>query len=359
MGECESKDEKPQIERRLDPELLKKGLRCDLDQYEMLLRCSENKDMTEWNEWRKKHPGARVFLEGVYLARFASKEEINNSESDTYEVKLYLTGTTLIIYRCYLKNVNLAEAYLRNAHLIGVDLENADLTRAHIEDVDLSGANLAGAIFQKAKVSGSTLLWECKVNRYCKNNKFTDFSDVALGNVRIEPSTKQLLEYNIRRKNWEQWYKKHQFLKWLVKPFWWMSDYGLSTGRIILTFFALAFVFANIYYHWGKIAPPGIVDNLFEVEKATGEVLTVPWWLVPLRTLYFSIVTMTTLGFGDMYANAHSIWGHILLSIQVILGYVLLGALVTRFAVLFTAGGPAGKFADEKNKATENTEKNK
>ena len=30
---------------------------------------------------------------------------------------------------------------------------------------------------------------------------------------------------------------------------------------------------------------------------------------------------------------------------QVILGYVLLGALVTRFAVLFTAGGPAGRFS--------------
>jgi len=67
---------------------------------------------------------------------------------------------------------------------------------------------------------------------------------------------------------------------------------------------------------------------------------------------------MTTLGFGDMYANAQSIWGHILLSLQVILGYVLLGALVTRFAVLFTAGGPAGEFADEKKKeATEDSEK--
>jgi len=37
-----------------------------------------------------------------------------------------------------------------------------------------------------------------------------------------------------------------------------------------------------------------------------------------------------------------------LLAVQVVLGYVLLGALVTRFAVLFTAGGPAGRFADEK-----------
>jgi hypothetical protein len=36
-----------------------------------------------------------------------------------------------------------------------------------------------------------------------------------------------------------------------------------------------------------------------------------------------------------------------------ILGFVLLGALVTRFAVLFTAGGPAGRFADDKKKAAD------
>jgi hypothetical protein len=35
------------------------------------------------------------------------------------------------------------------------------------------------------------------------------------------------------------------------------------------------------------------------------------------------------------------------------LGFVLLGALVTRFAVLFTAGGPAGKFADGNEKGAD------
>jgi hypothetical protein len=84
-----------------------------------------------------------------------------------------------------------------------------------------------------------------------------------------------------------------------------------------------------------------------------------PLWhyflLVLLRPIYFSVVTMTTLGFGDMHANPVSVWGHVLLTFQVILGYVLLGALVTRFAVLFTAGGPAGKFAEE-TEATEATE---
>ena len=36
--------------------------------------------------------------------------------------------------------------------------------------------------------------------------------------------------------------------------------------------------------------------------------------------------------------------GQVVLMFQVILGYVLLGALVTRLAVLFTSDGPAGRF---------------
>jgi len=135
--------------------------------------------------------------------------------------------------------------------------------------------------------------------------------------------------------------------------FWQISDYGISTKQVIKTFFQWALIFAAVYLAWGLIDyhlvglkdDPGIVSNLFVLE---GEQETVSPWLVPFRSVYFSVVTMTTLGFGDMYANAHSfgrgLAGHILLSIQVILGYVLLGALITRFAVLFTAGGPAGTF---------------
>jgi hypothetical protein len=53
---------------------------------------------------------------------------------------------------------------------------------------------------------------------------------------------------------------------------------------------------------------------------------------------------MTTLGFGDIAANPNSWQGQVILMFQVIFGYVLLGALITRLAVLFTANGPAGKY---------------
>jgi hypothetical protein len=139
--------------------------------------------------------------------------------------------------------------------------------------------------------------------------------------------------------------------EWFIRYFWNISDYGHSTKQIIRTFFRLAILFGIYYYIGGAIdcycfenSSPGIVSELFEFNG-----IALPWWEIPFRSVYFSIVTMTTLGFGDMHANAgnpFAIVGYLLLTIQVLLGYVMLGALVTRFAVLFTAGGPAGKFND-------------
>jgi len=215
---------------------------------------------------------------------------------------------------------------------------------AHLQGADLAQAHLQGVEAMRARVDGGTSLWNCKIGRK------TNFEGVSLGVAKIDPGTRQLLECNIRRMNWEEWYRKGAWWRKILKrvfvwPFWLISDYGRSTGRIVVTFFVLALLFAAIYSNMAYLFPPGIVSHL-EVEPH------LPLWhyflLLLLRPIYFSVVTMTTLGFGDMYANAGSIWGHILLTIQVILGYVLMGALVTRFAVLFTAGGPAGTFADEK-----------
>ena len=177
---------------------------------------------------------------------------------------------------------------------------------------------------------------------------YNSFRGVGLEQARVDPRLMPLLKYNIRRKHWQNWYKNRRWLRWPILLFWWVSDYGRSIMRIVLTFFFLSFLFAAIYYHWGYHKPPGIIDNLYEVysqEKQIPE--QVPDLFVPARAIYFSIVTMTTLGFGDMYANAHNLWRHFLLIFQVLLGYILLGAIITRFAVLFTGVGPAGEFGDK------------
>ncbi|MDI6447789.1 potassium channel family protein [Anaerobaca lacustris] len=213
-------------------------------------------------------------------------------------------------------------------------MNRANLQDAHLEGAMLNCAELKGTILHIASVDGATILWGCTVNRHSKVCMGTDLSGVALDTVKIDPGTKLLVEYNIRRKNWEQWYREHNVLhSAVVRSFWWFSDYGLSTGRVLFSFAGLAFVFAIIYWLWPRcVMVNGKVGDVREFVYA----------------LYFSVVTMTTLGFGDIAANPDSTCGQLLLMFQVILGYVLLGALVTRFAVLFTAGGPAGQFADEK-----------
>jgi hypothetical protein len=233
-------------------------------------------------------------------------------------------------------------AHLENADFSNANLENVKLMETNLRSARFGNTKLQSADFSRAIVDGKTLFSED-----CEVDSDTKFEAVALGNLRIYPNMRQLLEYNIRRKNWEQWYKSKSKNKWIIKMhqlitlpvrlFWWISNYGLSTWRIILTFFALAFVFALIYWLWPKcVLVNGIVGDIKGFVHA----------------LYFSVVTMTTLGFGDIAANPDSWKGQGLLMLQVIFGYVLLGALVTRFAVLFTAGGPAGKFAPTKTKET-------
>ena len=364
------------------------------EQFDMLLRCSKKGDITEWNQWRGVNLSVEINLQGANLAganlqkaEFADAKlqeadfrGANLQEANLVEAKLQkacLIGTNLKeavlwfaklqkanlkganLQGANLEYVNLQEAYLADAKLQeanlgfaklqGADLEGAKLQgtvfweanlretylqgaklmRTNLRGAEFGGAKLQKADFSRAIVDGETLIWRCEVDEK------TMFEGVGLGSARIYPEVKQLLEYNISRMNCEAWYKKHRVLQWLVRWFWHLSDYGKSTGRIIFWFFWLAGMFACVYH---------LCPSCVQVNEKVGAFNSF------FHAIYFSIVTMTTLGFGDISANPESWLGQLLLILQVLLGYVLLGALVTRFAVLFNAGGPAGQFAEEYKK---------
>jgi hypothetical protein len=291
----------------------------------MLKRCSEKRDLTEWNEWREAHPSENIWLQGGNFrgwflkgVRLDSGESIDiNGHTHKFICEVHLEGADFFA-------TNLDGAYLWEAHL-----ERANFAVASIKCANFDKTFLQRANFYQAVVDGETSIWKCKVSRK------TNFSGVGLDSIRIEPATKQLLKYNIRRMNWEDWYREHKILRWPIWLFWLMNDYGNSTWRIIWCFFGVAAVFAVIYYF-----VLGLTANL-HVEGSR--------FLNIVRACYFSVITMVT-GFEDINPNDKSIAGHILLAVQVVLGYVLLGALVARLAVLFTGEGPAGKFADENRK---------
>jgi hypothetical protein len=96
----EADDRKPEPEER----------RFSQEQYDMLLRCSGKKDLTEWNEWREKNPEIKILLQDANL-----------------------------------KEVYLSKSHLENANLIMAILERANLYSTHLEGAKLWRANLKKA----------------------------------------------------------------------------------------------------------------------------------------------------------------------------------------------------------------------
>jgi len=369
--------------------------RFNQQQYDLLKKCSDKKDLKEWNQYRVENPYEDIeleeanfemsYLEGAFLNstyKVAFEGRVVAFHGEVYLENAVFRGANLkkaklqganidkadfmwadfegaelsevnlkeaILYSANLKNTNLSQSNLKGAELADAKLKGAKLNSAHLEEAkfygthlqgaklmgaclkgaDFFSANIRGTDFSRSIVDSETEMFRCKIY------KDTDFRDVAIGIIQTESGTKQLLKYNIRRMNWEDWYKKHKILRWPVWLFWKMSDYGKSTWCIVLWFFGLAFVFALIYWAW-----PGLVMVRGGADHLRGFI----------HSLYFSVVTMTTLGFGDIAANPDSYFGQILLMVQVILGYVLLGALITRLAVLFTGDGPMGEFSKEEEK---------
>jgi uncharacterized protein YjbI with pentapeptide repeats len=143
MVESKSKNENRNVEkRRFYPELLKKGLRCDLDQYDMLKRCSDKKDMTEWNEWRKDNLSKAIFLEGADF-------------SDRIMKKVNLMQMNKQVS---LKGAKFVDADLEGSVFMHSNLDNADFEDASLQGALLSGASLKGANFTLASVNGQTVI---------------------------------------------------------------------------------------------------------------------------------------------------------------------------------------------------------
>lgn len=328
----------------------------------LLYSCSEMGNVDRWNRWRSQTGQEDVCLEDVDL-----------SEKN-------------------LDGANFTRVDFRNANLADARLEGASFFQADLCGTNLAGAYIQGADFTAAIVDGRTLIWNCRSWREA------DFTGVGLGNARIDPDLRSGLEGNVRRIFWREWYKRHRILRLSVQPFWWLSDYGTSTVCILLSFFLFAVVFGFLYllpyfadrrawgvtrwafltyslaigvlgallawkhtegwrkpqrtavalfliacgfafthtlaYVWVLSSPSAASESLICNLRAMNGTL-VRQGIVPLRAFYFSVVTMTTLGFGDIHACPTSIAGHVLLIVQVFFGYVLLGALVTRLAVMF------------------------
>ena len=365
----------------------KKELRCDPDQYAMLKRCSNKRDLTEWNDWRKKNPDSEVWLQGADFERFFL-ESVNFKKAHCEGAKFvqaicvgadfmfaHCEGAKFVFAHC--EGAEFAFAHSNLANFVMAHCERANFHSAHCEEAYFGSAYCGGAAFREANlysaVFSGAFLSEKTCFLKCKIDADTDFSYVNLSGAMMEPGTKAKLEQNIRRKHWQGWgpLYKRATLKRLVKTpwyallrklptiprkstkliaalclvpvllvrfFWYISDYEYSTTRILRWFFIFIIMFTVLYTLFPSMLAFSFNNRVLNPQGFFGYVAHF------FQMFAFATSTMVTLGFSNINVampNGQPHFGGMLaVTTNLMVGYFMLAVLVTRLAILFQTLGP-------------------
>jgi hypothetical protein len=351
------------------------GKMASEEQVEILKRGASS-----WNAWRDDHPDIIIDLESANL----SGENLEGANlADALLAGADLSCACLKrahLVRASLQNANMthadmtqtnfAHARLTKANLAFGDLEDAllpfadlrevnfsaaNLTRARAEDSDFRHANLAHASLQRAVLSFSDFRHATIVG--------ADLHGTNLSSINLENTNVSLVKYDqqifrellketrcrlpalwkrrqdfilnttIRCKGnhaaacygsqrFKLFLQDQDFLEEMMESYsgkfwcflWWLfADCGRSMIRWASWSIMIAGLFALIYWMMGSaFFSMAHLDFNF------------------LNMLYYSIVTFTTLGFGDI--SPRTTGAAFVVSLEVIFGYVMLGGLISIFS---------------------------
>lgn len=210
-----------------------------------------------------------------------------------------LEGASLSSTR--LRGADFRAANLDRARLRDADLTDADLTRAILTSVDLTGASVSGARLTHADLSGSGL-------RHLQHFEAAEWIGVSVLDIDFSGA------YLVRREIMDQNYlyefrtrdRKHAVLYSIWRA---TSDCGRSVSRWAAMTAAVTLLFAVLYT---------TVDIDYGANRTA------------LSPLYFSVVTITTLGYGD--ALPASAVAQVMVMLEVAVGYMMLGGVLSIFA---------------------------
>jgi len=210
-----------------------------------------------------------------------------------------------------LRDCDLRLAHLARARLCRARLDAADLGRAVLRDADLSEASVHHTHFRGADLRRSRL-------RQLRRFESADFVHTDVRDVDF--SGAYLLRRHVIDQNYLAEFRERSTINGAVYWLWWItSDCGRSAlrwaGWTVVILLAFGFGYSRF---------PGDFDY--------GDHET------PLSPYYFSVVTLTTLGFGDVLPA--TVAGQALVIAEVCVGYLMLGGLISLFASkMGTRGG--------------------
>ncbi|NTV98288.1 MAG: hypothetical protein HGA70_03895 [Chlorobiaceae bacterium] len=307
-----------------------------------------------WNSWREEFPQEEIDFSGVDFNTIVPK--INLDGVNFSHVCLRKTDFSLLS----LKKANFAFANLEGAHFLFSNLESADFRGTNLKKATFEDAYLKNILFTHADFHDTSLS-----NAFCTGADFsystfrsTDFSGANLDQAKVfSVNYEQQVFFSLLRENGfrplELWKKRldfyldtrircrgvhatsaygnPRFIQFLrdvdyleelyhsrsgssVIFIWWLfADCGRSLKRWAFWTFAFVLLFALVYTLLGE-------EN-FKCQYLSFGLPSM---------MYFSIISFTSYGSGDIIPITQL--SAILVSIEVIVGYMMLGGLISIFS---------------------------
>ncbi|MDP7112234.1 MAG: pentapeptide repeat-containing protein [Myxococcota bacterium] len=233
--------------------------------------------------------------------------------------------------QCSASRTGFGGANLTRTALVGANLEAASLSNATLVDADFRGASMAGVRMRKSDLTGANFA-KADVQRADLQDSAiegADFTDTDLRGGHLKRVTgferaawigtdvrdvdfcgAYLVRRHIMDENYLYEFRRRDRLSGVLFRIWSLtSDCGRSFSRWALWTVLVAVLFGLAYT---------------QVDLDYGDHQTF------LSAMYFSVVTLTTLGYGDVLPA--SVAAQILAVFEVVLGYVALGGLLSIFA---------------------------
>lgn len=259
-----------------------------------------------WNQWRKENPDIIPDLSDLECLGNEFSETILWRKEKNWWSKVdcgYLD----------LAGANFAHANLANAILFNANLTGADLNRANLKETGLFGANLTSANLNRAKLGEAQVFGAI-------------FKDADLTLVEFSPRGGSYCAARFEGCYGSERFRRHALheafieefkysldgrVRFLVNVWSVIADCGRTPWRWLCWAVVFCLYYAGIYL--------GLGVKAFDFDTS-----------LPFNfgsTLYYSIVTFTTLGFGDITPATGLAAFYV--TLEVITGYVMLGGLIS------------------------------
>ncbi len=191
-------------------------------------------------------------------------------------------------------------ASLRSARMREASFNNCDFSEANLNSADMTMSDVSESVFYNVELQNARL-------RLITGFDKADWIGVDIRNINFSGA------YRVRRfiadQNYLKEFRSSGRMQSIIYYIWWAtSDCGRSISRWCALIAAITLGFAWLY-------------TLVEVDFGS-----YPTFLSPL---YFSVVTLTTLGFGDVVPISAT--GQVLVMLEVFFGYIMLGGLLALF----------------------------